>query len=210
VSGAGLLVARLVGPYAPGVAVTQAERSDSAVRVLDAALELFTEHGFDGTSLQQIADRLGVTKAAVYYHFRSKDDLLSALVEPAFDELHALLTEAEALPRDGARQKLALQAFVEYLLRHRGAAAWMSRDAAALTRPVVWERSRDTQRRLDALLTLGDSDPLARFWTGAITRAVSGAVLGQPDADEAWLRAEVDALSSQLLAGYRAARRRHG
>ena len=192
------------------MAVQPAERSASAQRVLDAALELFAEHGFEGTSLQQIADRLGVTKAAVYYHFRSKDDLLSALVEPAFDELNQLLDEADALPRDNARQKLALQAFVEYLLRHRSTASWMSRDAAAMTRPVVWERARGVEGRLDALLTIGDSDPLAQFWTGAITRAVSGAVLNQPEADEAWLRAEVAELSAALFAGYRAARRRHG
>jgi AcrR family transcriptional regulator len=191
------------------MAVQPAERSASAQRVLDAALELFAEHGFEGTSLQQIADRLGVTKAAVYYHFRSKDDLLSALVEPAFDELDQLLDEADARPRDNARHKLALQAFVEYLLRHRSTASWMSRDAAAMTRPVVWERARGVEARLDALLTIGDSDPLAQFWTGAITRAVSGAVLSQPEADEAWLRAEVAELSATLFAGYRAARRRH-
>ena len=176
--------------------------------MLDAALELFAEHGFDGTSLQQIADRLGVTKAAVYYHFRSKDDLLAALVEPAFDELDALLREVEALPADSARPRLALRAFTEYLLHHRAAASWMSRDAAALTRPAVWERSREVEQRLDALLTLGEADPLARFWTGAITRAVSGAVLTQPDADEQWLRAEVAELGRHLLSGYRAAGRR--
>lgn len=178
--------------------------------MLDAALELFAEHGFDGTSLQQIADRLGVTKAAVYYHFRSKDDLLAALVVPAFDELDALLAGAEALPRDAARQKVALTSFGEYLLRHRAAAAWMSQDAAAMTRPVVWERSQDIQRRLEALVTVGTGDALARFWGGAITRAVSGAVLGQPEADEAWLRTELAELSAHLLAGYRAARRRQG
>ncbi len=48
-------------------------------RILDTALQLFTEKGFDATSLQEIADRLGFTKAAIYYHFRSKDDILMAL-----------------------------------------------------------------------------------------------------------------------------------
>jgi len=48
-------------------------------RILDAALDLFTEQGFDGTSLRQIAEQLGVTKAALYYHFTSKDDILLAL-----------------------------------------------------------------------------------------------------------------------------------
>jgi len=48
-------------------------------RILDVALDLFTEKGFDGTSLREISERLGVTKAALYYHFASKDDILMAL-----------------------------------------------------------------------------------------------------------------------------------
>jgi AcrR family transcriptional regulator len=48
-------------------------------RILDVALDLFIEQGFDGTSLREIAEQLGVTKAALYYHFTSKDDILMAL-----------------------------------------------------------------------------------------------------------------------------------
>jgi AcrR family transcriptional regulator len=52
---------------------------DTRQRILDVALELFIEQGYDGTSLRQISERLGVTKAALYYHFASKEDLLLAL-----------------------------------------------------------------------------------------------------------------------------------
>ncbi len=48
-------------------------------RILDVALELFTEEGFDRTSLREIAEKLGLTKAALYYHFASKDAILMAL-----------------------------------------------------------------------------------------------------------------------------------
>ncbi len=48
-------------------------------RILDVALDLFLAQGYDGTSLRQIAERLGVTKAALYYHFESKEDILLAL-----------------------------------------------------------------------------------------------------------------------------------
>jgi len=48
-------------------------------RILDVAQELFTQKGFDGTSLREIAEKLGVTKAALYYHFASKDQILMAL-----------------------------------------------------------------------------------------------------------------------------------
>ncbi len=60
-------------PAAESTAVNTRER------ILDVALDLFTEQGFDGTSLRQIAEQLGVTKAALYYHFTSKDDILLAL-----------------------------------------------------------------------------------------------------------------------------------
>jgi AcrR family transcriptional regulator len=48
-------------------------------RILDVALDLFIEKGFDKTSLREIAEQLGVTKAALYYHFASKEDILLAL-----------------------------------------------------------------------------------------------------------------------------------
>ena len=52
---------------------------DTRQRILDVALDLFTEQGYDGTSLREIAEQLGVTKAAIYYHFESKEDILMAL-----------------------------------------------------------------------------------------------------------------------------------
>ncbi len=48
-------------------------------RILDVALELFTDQGFDGTSMREIAERLHISKPAIYYHFASKEDILMAL-----------------------------------------------------------------------------------------------------------------------------------
>jgi AcrR family transcriptional regulator len=55
------------------------EVASTRERILDVALDLFIEKGFDGTSLREIAEQLGFTKAALYYHFASKDDILMAL-----------------------------------------------------------------------------------------------------------------------------------
>ena len=55
------------------------EAKSTRERILDAALDLFVAQGYDGTSLRQIAEQLGVTKAALYYHFESKEDILMAL-----------------------------------------------------------------------------------------------------------------------------------
>jgi AcrR family transcriptional regulator len=55
------------------------EANSTRERILDAALDLFVTQGYDGTSLRQLAEQLGVTKAALYYHFESKEDILLAL-----------------------------------------------------------------------------------------------------------------------------------
>jgi AcrR family transcriptional regulator len=52
---------------------------DTRQRILDVSLDLFTDQGYDGTSLRQIAEQLGITKAAIYYYFESKEDILMAL-----------------------------------------------------------------------------------------------------------------------------------
>ena len=54
-------------------------RGDTRERILDVALELFNEQGYDSTSLREIAERLGITKAALYYHFERKEDILLEL-----------------------------------------------------------------------------------------------------------------------------------
>ncbi|HEX7095724.1 MAG TPA: TetR/AcrR family transcriptional regulator [Acidimicrobiales bacterium] len=54
-------------------------------RILAEALDLFVEQGIDRTSLREIAERIGITKAALYYHFPSKDDLLAAVFKPVVD-----------------------------------------------------------------------------------------------------------------------------
>ena len=63
----------------------------SPAQITSAALSLFGEHGVHGTSLQMIADELGVSKAAVYYHFRSKHDIVAAVLKPAMDGLANLV-----------------------------------------------------------------------------------------------------------------------
>lgn len=73
---------------------------DTKERILEVARELFTEQGYDATSLRQIAERLGFTKAALYYHFQSKEQLLQTLLEPAHHtvgEFFARLEAAEGL-----------------------------------------------------------------------------------------------------------------
>src|SRR5690349_24153257 len=60
--------------------------STTRERLVEAAVRLFTRHGFAGTSLQMIADELGFTKAAIYYHFRTREQLLTAALDPILEQ----------------------------------------------------------------------------------------------------------------------------
>ncbi|WP_199256160.1 TetR/AcrR family transcriptional regulator [Mycolicibacterium mengxianglii] len=65
-------------------------------RLIDVAIELFKRHSVAGTSLQMISDELGLTKSAIYHHFRTRDELLSAVIEPIVSEVATLVDAAEA------------------------------------------------------------------------------------------------------------------
>lgn len=185
------------------------EAPPSSQRFVEAALDLFAEHGFTGTSLQMIGDRVGVSKAAVAYHFHSKDDLLAAVVEAAFADLRAVLDAAEHAGRDSARRTRALDGYVDYLIRHRRVSTWLSRDVAALTHPVVVERVADFQTRMDGLILAGD-DAQARIWGSALYQALNGAVFSAAGVGNEELREELTRMGRHMIRGFQNAQRRTG
>lgn len=71
-------------------------RSDTRERIQQVALDLFVEQGYEKTSLREIAERLDVTKAALYYHFRTKEDIVTSLL----DDLAASMDEVLAWARE--------------------------------------------------------------------------------------------------------------
>ena len=73
-------------------------RTDTREQIRTIALELFAEHGYDKTSLREIAERLGVTKAAVYYHFRTKEEILVSLIEDFLREVDDIVGWAASQP----------------------------------------------------------------------------------------------------------------
>ncbi|MDI1436860.1 TetR/AcrR family transcriptional regulator [Polyangium sorediatum] len=92
---------------------------DTRSRLLDAALKLFSKHGLEGTSMQMIADALGVTKAALYYHFKSKDEIIEAVALPALQEMEQILDAARTKRSRGAQIDHALSGFVDLIVRER-------------------------------------------------------------------------------------------
>jgi AcrR family transcriptional regulator len=97
--------------------MTRGTSGDTRERILAVANELFIDQGYEGTSLREIADRLDITKAALYYHFRSKDDILQSLLAP-FDVLLGELLQRLEAARDAAAWADALTWVVGQIFDH--------------------------------------------------------------------------------------------
>ena len=109
--------------------VVQAERTSQ--QILETARRLFAELGYDATSLQMIADEIGLTKAAVYYHFRAKSELLRAIMLPGVQRLEALLDDAAATRGRRARLEFLVSGYADFLVQNRHYAVMAATDPAA-------------------------------------------------------------------------------
>ncbi|MGW0161917.1 TetR/AcrR family transcriptional regulator [Mycobacterium sp. NPDC003323] len=140
-------------------------------RVIDAAVELFAEHGVQGTSLRMIADRLGVAKGAVYYQFHSKDDLVLALLRPMFDGIAALADRLAALPPGARRQHVAVSGLVDLAVDQRRASCLLRRDPVVEQMIAENDELRGIAERFKALVLGQHPDDAARV---ALSVAVTG------------------------------------
>ncbi len=119
----------------------QARRTSEAV--MDTARTLFSEQGYDATSLQQIADRMGVTKANVYYYFRTKEAILEKLLHPFAEALTALLDEVEAESDRKARIRLLCEGYVDQVVTAWRTVGHLDLGDPALRRQVGIARTLD-------------------------------------------------------------------
>jgi AcrR family transcriptional regulator len=113
------------------VAPRRGRPGHSLETLLDAAVSVFNERGYEATSVEEIAARLGVTKSAIYHHVPSKGELLRLALDRALDALFAVTTEPGAVTgraidrlehvvRGSVRVLAAELPFVTLLLRLRG------------------------------------------------------------------------------------------
>jgi len=131
--------------------------TDTRTRLIEAAIDLFTRHSFAGTSLQMIADELGFTKAAIYHHFRTREQLLAAVVEPMLDELRTVVRSAETKRTPHARAEHMLNGYAALAVRNRGLVAVLATDASVAT--VLTDRAEWGNLIMRQLALLADVDP---------------------------------------------------
>ncbi|QNN53252.1 TetR/AcrR family transcriptional regulator [Nocardioides mesophilus] len=177
-----------------------APRGQGRARVIDAALELFAEHGVSGTSLQMIADHLGVTKAAVYYQFHAKEDIVLAVVESAFDEMRGTIADAEAAASADDATGVALAGLVDLIIGHRQVMASVSRDPELGRILESHEAFNSLTSRLGELLLGPVPDTRRRVAAsviGGLAHAAADPLLA--DIDDAVLREQLLHLGTLLL-----------
>lgn len=170
-------------------------------RVVDAALDLFAQHGVGGTSLQMIADTLGVTKAAVYHQYKSKDEIVLAAAGAELARLEALVVAAEAEP-DAARARAVLvDRIVDLAVERRRMESSLLGDPVIVRHFARHQPFRDVMRRLYVLLVGDDTRPEAPVSAAMLVAAIGGGVMHPlvVDLDDETLRRELRRLAARFL-----------
>lgn len=157
----------------------------SPTQITQVALELFAQRGVHATSLQMIADHLGVTKAAVYYHFRTKEQIIQAVLKPATDGLERLVHDARDIPSERGRIEALVRGLADEAIVHRLLYSVVLRDVAA-TAAVA--HTAEVQMELARMLAGETEDAqrqvrVAMFLAGLLAPAVDGKVSVMPDSD---------------------------
>ena len=134
-------------------------RIDPSVELGRAALELFARDGYDATSLQDVADRVGYTKANVLYHFGSKQGLFEAALTPALEAFEALTSEFAATP-DPSWSAWAT-GMIEFLIEHRLAVSIFINQASTMRDQPLVARANARIFELESTAVPACTDPLA-------------------------------------------------
>jgi len=146
-------------------------------RVLAAALDLFAEHGVSGTSLQMMADEIGVTKAAVYHQFRTKEQIVLAVAEVEMARLDVAVTEAEAAGRGAEAREVLLSRVISMAVERRRWVNALSGDPVMIRLLGTHQPFLDLMDRLYSVLLGDEAGTTAVVQIAIVSAAIGGAVV---------------------------------
>jgi AcrR family transcriptional regulator len=154
-------------------------------RIAHLALARFRVGGFVGTSIADLAGALGVSKAAIYYHYRSKDALLHRLVDPLLEAIDACIQDhtSPAAPAQTRSARGLLGAYLAVLLAHQQVVPLIATDVAVLNHPSIGPRLRAQNQQLRTLLTAPDTSMPARLRAEAALGAIWRPLSAEPPLD---------------------------
>jgi AcrR family transcriptional regulator len=134
---------------------------DTRGKIQDVALRLFIENGYEATSLREIAEEVGVTKAALYYHFKTKDEIVTSLVDDRVNRLEVLIEWGKSLPRTHEARVEFVQRYADELHegRHHDTMKFFERNQTALRENPKSERMRDLMMSMIEFLSEDGARP---------------------------------------------------
>jgi AcrR family transcriptional regulator len=162
-------------------------------RVVTAAQALFLQRGVHATSLQMIADSIGVTKAAVYFQFRSKREIVLAVIAPAVARIAEVVASAEAEESALRRFDVAVGGLVDVVIEQGRVASLLRRDTEVAEMVEDDPEFRGLMARLDELLVGHEPAPDAR-----VALALAGGGLMAVGLDPSWTHVEAATLRTVL------------
>jgi AcrR family transcriptional regulator len=154
------------------------QAADTRSRIHAAAVELFTSKGYEQTSLRELADRVSITKASLYYHYPSKQALLLGILEPFTADWRRTVAEAEQLPHNPANVRYALERTLSSMLGNRAACGMLVRDAAAVVAALapMLEELVELSMRMQNWLAGPDPTPAERLRAVAAVETLTAAI----------------------------------
>jgi AcrR family transcriptional regulator len=158
---------------------------DRRAEIQRVALSLFTSHGYEATSMREIAEQLDITKAALYYHFDSKEAIVHSLFEERVATINGLIEWAESQPRSPDRSARVAAAW--FSLTTDGGLAFARFAIANQTalRDLAPKKGGpfDHVQRISALLSEPDAPPAERLKIRMAMMSVNLAVMSSHDLD---------------------------
>jgi AcrR family transcriptional regulator len=169
-------------------------------RVATAAMELIAQYGVNGTSLQMIADALGVTKAAVYHQFKTKEAIVIAAMELELTRLDTALDAAESQPGPRAREVL-LRQVIDLSVQRRRMVSTIQHDPVIVRILAEHGPFQDYMSRLFGALLGGATDTVSRLRVAMVASAIGGVVTHPlvADLDDDTLRSMVLEVAREFL-----------
>ena len=176
-------------------------RTPAQSRILHAALDLFADHGVSGTSLQMIADAVGVTKAAVYHKFKTKEEIVIAVAEMELATLENALEAAEAQADSVGARKVLLTEVVGMAVERRRWVRTLQNDPVMVRLLGEHEPFRQLITRLYAILLDEADDTEARISAALFSGAIAGTVINPlvDDIDDDTLRSVLIHLTARMF-----------
>lgn len=132
-------------------------------RIQRTAISLFSEAGYERTSLREIAERLGVTKAALYYHFKTKEDIAASFFDSYAEDVDRVCEWGESAPRSLETRSEILRRYAEVIRSHVEVLRFQQVNQAALTRLDRGSIFRQRLLRLHSLVTDEDDELIHRM-----------------------------------------------